>query len=115
MQSAWVDAQNLPSTNFLFVNVNNGQQIFKVQGGTQGYLVIVGQWPITLLFTIDGGNPVTITITLYNYNALFTGGTTQAPVASGSGGGSGGVGSASSPASGNSGGARTGPGNRPVL
>jgi hypothetical protein len=115
MQSAWIDAQNLPTTNFLFIDVNNGQQIFKVQGGTQGYLVIVGQWPLNILFSIDGGSPVTITAILYNYNALFTGGTTQtAPVASGSGGGSGGTGAASS-GGGNSGGARTGPGNRPTL
>jgi hypothetical protein len=113
IQSAWIDAQNLPTTNFLFVNINNGAQIFKIQGGTQGYIVITGQMPMSLLFTVDGG-AATITVIIYNYNALFTGGTTQAPpVASGSGGGSGGVGS-SGGGGGGAGGVRTG-GGRPVL
>jgi hypothetical protein len=109
IQSAWVDAQNLPTTDFLFININNGAQIFKIQGGTQGYIVITAQMPMTLVFSVSGG-AATITVIIYNYNALFTGGTTQAPIASGSGGGSGGTGSGTGDSGG---GIRSGPATRP--
>ncbi len=113
IMSAWVDASALPTTNNLIISVNNGTQKFFVQGGTQGYIVITAQMPVQFDISVDGGTGL-CTLIPYNYNALFTGGTTQqAPVASSSGGGasSGGGGAAGG---GGAGGIRSG-GGRPVL
>jgi hypothetical protein len=112
IMSAWVDASALPTTNNLIISVNNGTQKFFVQGGTQGYIVITAQMPVTFDISVDGGTGLCQFIP-YNYNALFTGGTTQAqpaPVASGSGGGAG-----SGASGGGAGGVHSGPGSRPVL
>lgn len=119
IQSIWVDATELvPTTGNLIINVNGTQKIV-VQAGTQGYVIITSQMPLTLNFSVSTGVTGNVQIILYNYNALFTGGTTQsgssggAPVASGSGGGTGGVSGGSGGSSPSSGGRPFGPG-RPV-
>lgn len=88
--SAWVDASNFADTLFLIFTINNGAQVIKVQGGTQGYVIITAQMPMTITITISAA-PAAATalqVILYNYNALFTGSVATAPaIASGSGGG----------------------------
>jgi hypothetical protein len=84
---AWVDATSVAAGNFLTLNFNNSQQVFQVAGGTQGYIVCTVQKPVDLIVTTNNGAGVTVTVTLYNYNPLFTGQQSAAPINAGGGGG----------------------------
>lgn len=116
IMSLWVDASNVASGKFLYLNINNGLQWIAVAGGTQGYFVITAQMPFNMVVTTNNGAAVQVGIIAYNYNVLFTGSVATAPI-SGSGGGSGSGGASGGGGVGGleSGGYGGGGGNRPNM
>jgi uncharacterized membrane protein YgcG len=113
--SAFVDASALTAGKTLTININNGQQILVIAGPTaaglpsQGYVIITAQMPFSMSITTNNGAAAAIIMTLYNYNALFTGASQQtAPV--GAAGGSGGTGGSGGGSLGGGGGNQSGGG-----
>lgn len=85
----WVDATNLTAGKNLIITTPT--QVFVFGGGNQGYIPMTAGVPLTITVTTNGGTG-TVFIILYNYNPLFTGSISTAPVAGGAGGASGGSG-----------------------
>jgi hypothetical protein len=83
----WVDARNLTSGKNLIITTPF--QTVIIAGGSQGYVILTAQAPVTVTFTTNGGTGIVFAIA-YNYNPLFTGQISGAPVAGTPGGGGGG-------------------------
>lgn len=92
IQGMWVDASSLTVGKNL--TITTPTQTFVFAGGNQGYIPITVGVPLTLKITSNGGTG-TVFIILYNYNPLFTGSVSTAPVTP-AGGGTGGSGTSGS-------------------